>query len=300
MLPSKFKTFESGEYKKVSRNPPVFLYHYDENAIVTASSIRSKLSVMEIFPDLCEKIPYVPVDQILAPLPPDSDMVPLSMEFNLVSVDTFKKFPGIPPNFDMEMLKSFYLTVMDAVDRVTPPQGVDGVTVNRSLVYQLRQMDMFRPSNFVVDYQGTKTDESRQVTNVSAKPDIVLYRRDFIHEDQVTAAIVACPDLVDDEEDAGTIIGGVGELKGKRKKWDIYQLLANMVKVSGDLAIKSICEQENLFKYIKMYGLLIEYKTYKAEVLELNMDFMRRKSFVMRSQQELAADECFQRLAKLL
>lgn len=106
-----------------------FLYHYDDEAIVTASSMRSKLSVMEIFPDLCEKIPYVPVDQILAPLPSDSDTVPLSMEFNLVSVDTFKKFPGIPPNFDMEMLKSFYLTVMDDVDRVTPPQGVDEVTV---------------------------------------------------------------------------------------------------------------------------------------------------------------------------
>lgn len=294
MLPNKFKTCKSGEYKKVSRNPPVFLYHYDDEAIVTASSMQSKLSVMEIFPDLCEKIP---VDEILAPLPSDSDMVPLSMEFNLVSVDTFKKFPGIPPNFDMEMLKSFYLTVMDDIDRVTPPQGVDEVTINRSLVHQLRQMDIFRPSSFVVDYQGTKTDESRQVTNVSANPDIVLYRRDFVHEDQITAAIVAFPHLVDEEENAGTIVGGVGELKSK---WDIYQLFTNMVKVSGDLAIKSICEQENLFKYIKMYGLLIEYKTYKAEVLELNMDFMRRKSFVMRSQRELAACECFQRLARLL
>lgn len=42
-------------------------------------------------------------------------------------------------------------------------------------------------------HQGVKTDESKQVTNVSTKPDILLYRKDFISSNRVAAAVTACP-----------------------------------------------------------------------------------------------------------
>ena len=56
---------------------------------------------------------------------------------------------------------------------------------------------------------------------------------------------------------------------------NIYQLIADIVKISGDLAVKSLIERD-LLQRIVMYGLLIDCNTEKADVLKLTMDFENR------------------------
>ena len=53
-----------------------------------------------------------------------------------------------------------------------------------------------------------------------------------------------------------------------------------MVKISGDLAVKSGIER-NLFQRIVMYGLLIDCNREKADVLKLTMDFENRQGVIV-------------------
>ena len=41
---------------EVSRIPSVFLYHFGDETIISASNMRSRRSVIEASPHLCEKI----------------------------------------------------------------------------------------------------------------------------------------------------------------------------------------------------------------------------------------------------
>ena len=107
-------------------------------------------------------------------------------------------------------------------------------------------------------------------------------------------------DEKEDEDYEGMIIfAAVNQLKDKRKVPNIIQLIADMVKISGDLAVKSVIER-NLLQHIVMYGLIIDCNTEKADVLKLTMDFENRRVVIVQSEEQLEVEECFERLDRVL
>ena len=69
-----------------------------------------------------------------------------------------------------------------------------------------------------------------------------------------------------------------------------------MVKVGGDLSVRSIALDKKLFDYVKIYGLLIEIDTETADVMEMKMDFLKRESTIVKSDRRLDMSESFERL----
>ena len=70
----------------------------------------------------------------------------------------------------------------------------------------------------MVDYQGTTTNTSLQVTNVKSRPDIV-YKKKFIDGSKITAGIASTLRIdIDHTFEDEAIYGGVCELKNVVKK----------------------------------------------------------------------------------
>ena len=296
---------EEGVFIAVSREPLIFFYYFDEEKLVSASSISSNKAANITFPKLYNRIPDVPVERLL-PLVPSSNVkgFPMTLRFSVVPTQSVQDFPTISLS-DSKKLMEFCTSMMSDLAKFRTVR-IDELTKNQALVQWLLHSELYPPHDFVIDYQGYRTNTSSQVTEFKSRPDLVVCRKRFVSKAPVKGAVARYENghragaiKHENYEDDLAVFGLVNQLKNKKKAANLYQLIADMVKVSGDLAVRSVLDGQ-LFRYIHMYGLLIECDTDQAESMKLTMDFQERTTTLVRSSEELNIGQCFERLACLL
>ena len=129
----------------------------------------------------------------------------------------------------------------------------------------------------------SQTSSSFNVTKYSSsKEDIIMYNTEkFVSKEGVIGAAILSyngeegeDDIIEEEEGGYDIVEGVaGELKLDPQEKNQRQLIANMIKVAGDLALIAVKNKQRIFDKIKIYGLLVNCKDGSTQILSLLIDF---------------------------
>ena len=131
-----------------------------------------------------------------------------------------------------------------------------------------------------------------------SKPDIVIYRKNFVKGDKISAAVArffsneecTVQEMFFESEDEGIAV------EMTKKELDVYQLIGEMVKVAGDLAVKCILQQRVLFSHINIHGLLMDVAAGQMDVLQMRMDFMKKETYIVQSVESIGVTAGFHRI----
>ena len=154
-------------------------------------------------------------------------------------------------------------------------------------------------SKIAIDDSGS-TFNPQASKYFSSKPDLVLY-----NPKKLRVFVVV---TTDDEEDGiqNTVLNGVvTENKLEDNSNAVGQLLAGMEKVTGDLACihlqdGDIPSSEKEFRYIQVFGLIIDFEKLTCKAYKLLIDFCESTSTLYCGKQELQLNEGVNRLLKTL
>ena len=139
---------------------------------------------------------------------------------------------------------------------------------------------------------------SRASRYSSSKPDLVIY-----HGKELLAYVVHAPGKEPDSEEEPdvTLSAGMIENKLDEQQQHLGQLLAGMEKVAGDIAFLYLNHRhtpikKKIFKFIQIYGLLVNHTSRSCKVYKLVMDFEKGQSLLYVGQQELTPSVAMSRL----
>ena len=127
----------------------------------------------------------------------------------------------------------------------------------------------------------------------------VYHKTNFIKSGTVRGATVFFEALVDEDTNELYLQGAVGEMKevGRSELQEItdkQQLIANMEKVAGELALKA-AKQEKLFSKIEMFSVLVD-TAGKGFIGKLHLNFLERTANMCWSDQKLEFNDCISRI----
>ncbi len=109
------------------------------------------------------------------------------------------------------------------------------------------------------------------------------------------ASVVAVDSLERD-----TLFAGTGDSKDNAVQSDIYQVVANMVKTAAELGYAAVLDGV-LFKYIVVYGLLVDYKKEETvETCKLTLNFVERTSTLHLCNEPIPLTTSFERVTACL
>ena len=295
-LPSKLVQMSEsdGTYKLTSSKPDVFFYHFTKTkAASDAKESDFPLTVLAAVPmdDILPPVKKAHVEEIYL----KSDLVTVGRDEITEIIEALEilkaKGEGLDPNSYSKTVSTlkFHAQIL----------RVDELSVNRSLVAQIQESGKF--NDFAV---GTESPFP-YITNVygTSKADLVMYhKKNLVRCGEVTGLVARITIPQDEEEEEGiheVRIGIGGEMKLKAKKKCMWQLVASMEKVAGDLGIMA-AHRRQLFDNIRLYGLLIDCNASAAIALRLDMCFIEQYSSLKYSETGLGINECFKRLSTLM
>ena len=149
---------------------------------------------------------------------------------------------------------------------------------------------------------ATNTSGSQKLKSskyYNSRPDLTMYRNNCGYIVIYTGASEESETPTAASEESQTPTAAISE-KGDA----VGQLLAGMDKLAGDLAFEQLrsdkTAEDKLFRYIIIYGLVINYEDHSCTPYKLTMDFARKTSTLDTGTQQLPLEEGVTRLLSKL
>ena len=170
---------------------------------------------------------------------------------------------------------------------------VDELVRKRFLIEQMKRSSLLKDYTIAAQAKYVGFPVSKYSTS---KEDLVMYHKEFVKRGKVTGALFQAQD-----EDETAVEGVAGELKlDDPSETSRNQLIANMVKVAGNLAWLAVKNKHELFDKIKVYGLLTNCKDGSTHVATLLMDFKKATSTLEWCEEPQDFNSCIVRLSEVL
>ena len=284
-----------GEYCLVRTEPPVYMYMFDQTkhaskAKVTDFAIpRFEVASRDILPEMQGEPQIQGGDAFVHAQLFALDKLKLfnveSVLGLLTCVDDFLEGTKLTDALQKEDFLKGANALQQGVNMYKRPlkifsedEGSSEVAVNSTFITTL-QKSIFRNDDFHVGKSSIGM-MSRHVTKYGTSlQDLIIYhKKNYMKGGRVTGAVVN-PIQDEGEEQPIESAEGVqeGVIVGSAYEFNWGQLVANMVKLAGQLCERCILEDEYmLIKDIKIYGALIEVKTSSATPACLHMHLVQQ------------------------
>ena len=188
-----------------------------------------------------------------------------------------------------------HVPVQTSVDLV--PIQLDEITMN-VLVFKAIS-DEAEKMGFTVATNTSGSQKSKYSKYYKSRPDLAMYKNNFGYIVIDTGASQESETPTAASEESETPTAAISE-KGDA----VGQLLAGMDKLAGDLAFEQLRSdkpaKDRLFRYIIIYGLVINYDDHSCTPYKLTMDFDENSSKLNTGKQQLPLEEGITRLLSKL
>ena len=173
----------------------------------------------------------------------------------------------------------------------------DEITINKYLLNELRSS--LQDFTIIGEEKGTELEYYSRFH--LSKEDFSFYHDSTFKSsgDLTATAVVPLPMEMEGVE---CLEAGTGESKISTEEKSQWQLVANMIKTSADMAYGAV-KSGKLFKKIVVYGLLVDYtERVTKKVMKLQMDFVARRSFlhVSKHAESLTLEQSFLRVTEIM